>query len=79
MTETYWRRVSAWVADHLTDAFMIGGGLVFYGGMFYRPLAVAWAVANVLLALVVSWPFSGRLSLSSSAGRAGMAISCHRT
>jgi hypothetical protein len=51
MKETYRRRVSAWVAEHLTDAFMLGGGVVFYGGMFYRPLAVAWAAANVLLFL----------------------------
>jgi hypothetical protein len=52
MKATYWRRVSAWVADHLTDAFMYGGAAVYYGAMFYRPLTVAWAVANVLLGLV---------------------------
>jgi hypothetical protein len=44
--------VSAWVADHLTDAIMIGGGVVFYGGFFYRPLLVVWAVANALIGLV---------------------------
>jgi hypothetical protein len=52
MKETYWVRVGDRVVDHLTDAFLIGGAVVFYGSFFYRPLTVVWAVANVLLAVV---------------------------